>query len=113
MSAPIYLTDDIRRIEREAGDVSPPLMERAGAAAAELAARLGSGKQKDLLILAGPGNNGGDAKIVAQRLGEQFFRVTLLDKPRIPEDKPWAPIVDGPFGIGPARDLESGYARLV
>ena len=61
MSSPIYLTEDIRRIEREAGEV--PLMERAGAAAADLAARLASGK--DILVLAGPGNNGGDARIAA------------------------------------------------
>ena len=113
MPSPIYLTDDIRRIEREAGDAKPSLMERAGAAAAELAARLASDKQKDILILAGPGNNGGDAKIVAERLREQFFRATLVDKPQIPEDKPWALVVDGLFGIGLARELEEDYARLV
>ena len=38
MSEPIYLTKDIRRIEEAAKDA--PLMQRAGAAAAELAARL-------------------------------------------------------------------------
>src|SRR5437868_2823504 len=91
----------------------PPLMERAGAAAAELAARLASDKQKDILVLAGPGNNGGDAKIVAARLREQFFRITLVDKPQIPEDKPWALVVDGLFGIGLARELEGDHARLV
>jgi len=36
MSQSIYLTEDIRRIEVLAGDVTPPLMERAGAAAAML-----------------------------------------------------------------------------
>ena len=113
VSSPIYLTDDIRRIERDAGDVKPPLMERAGAAAAELAARLASDKQKDILVLAGPGNNGGDAKIVAARLKELFFRVTLVDKAQLPDDKPWALVVDGLFGIGLARDLEGDYARLV
>ena len=113
VSSPIYLTDDIRRIEREAGDVKPPLMERAGAAAAELAARLASDKQKDILVLAGPGNNGADAKIVAARLKEQFFRVTLVDKAQLPDDNAWALVVDGLFGIGLARDLEGDYARLV
>jgi len=113
VSSPIYLTDDIRRIEREAGDVNPPLMERAGAAAAELAARLASDKQKDILVVAGPGNNGGDAKVVAERLREQFFRVTLLDSPRLPEDKTWGLVVDGLFGIGLARDVAGEHARLV
>ena len=113
MSSPIYLTDDIRRIEKEAADANPPLMERAGAAAAELAVRLASDKQKDILVLAGPGNNGGDAKIVAARLQEQFFRVTLADKPQLPADKPWALVVDGLFGIGLAREVEGDYAQLV
>ena len=113
MSSPIYLTNDIRRIERDAGDAKPPLMERAGAAAAELAVRLASDKQKDVLVLAGPGNNGGDARIVAERLREQFFRVTLVDDAQIPDDKPWALVVDGLFGIGLARELEGNFARLV
>src|SRR5438034_5424825 len=111
--SPIYLTDDIRRIERDAGQVQPPLMERAGAAAAELAARLASDKQKDVLVLAGPGNNGGDAKIAAALLRDQFFRVTLVDQPRLPEEKSWALVIDGLFGIGLARDIGGDYARLV
>src|SRR5947207_7877337 len=113
VSSPIYLTDDIRRIEREAGDVKPPLMERAGAAAAELAARLASDRQKDVLVLAGPGNNGGDAKIAAALLRDQYFRVTLADRPEVPADKPWALVIDGLFGIGLARDIDGDYARLV
>ena len=88
-------------------------MERAGAAAAELAARLASDRQKDVLVLAGPGNNGGDAKIAAARLQEQFFRVTLVDQPQLPADKAWGLVIDGLFGIGLARDLEGDYARLV
>jgi hydroxyethylthiazole kinase-like uncharacterized protein yjeF len=110
--SPIYLTDEIRRIERAAGDVTPPLMERAGAAAAALAARIASGRNKDILVLAGPGNNGGDARIAAARLQEQFFRVTLADT--VPTgDKHWGLIIDGLFGIGLARDVEGDYARLV
>jgi ADP-dependent NAD(P)H-hydrate dehydratase / NAD(P)H-hydrate epimerase len=111
--SPIYLTDDIRRIERAASNVTPTLMERAGAAATELAARLASDRQKDILVLAGPGNNGGDAKIAAARLQEQFFRVTLVDKPQVPADKAWGLVIDGLFGIGLARDVEGDYARLV
>ena len=113
MPSPIYLTQDIRRVEREAGNVTPPLMERAGAAAAELAASLASDRQKDILVLAGPGNNGGDAKVAAALLRDQYFRVTLADKPEIPADKPWALVVDGLFGIGLARDIDGDYARLV
>jgi hydroxyethylthiazole kinase-like uncharacterized protein yjeF len=113
VSSPIYLTDEIRRIEQAAGNVTPPLMQRAGAAAADLAARLASDKQKDILILAGPGNNGGDAKVVASLLRDQYFRVTLVDKPELPPERSWGLVVDGLFGIGLARDVDGEYARLV
>src|SRR4051812_10019061 len=86
-------------------------MQRAGAAAAELAARLAAGK--DVLVLAGPGNNGGDARIAAGLLRERFFRVAVATRPdEIPTTK-WGLVVDGLFGIGLARDIDGDYARLV
>ena len=114
MSQPIYLTHDIRRIEEAAKDA--PLMQRAGAAAAELAARLASDTAKDVLVLAGPGNNGGDARIVAEILGQKFFRVTLAtaaEAATLPVDKRWGLVVDGLFGIGLPRDIEGDFAKLV
>jgi hydroxyethylthiazole kinase-like uncharacterized protein yjeF len=108
MKGPIYLTADIRRIEQAAGNV--PLMERAGAAAADLAATLVSGK--DVLVLAGPGNNGGDARIAAELLKQKFFRVTVAEKD-IPAQKDWGLVIDGLFGIGLARPIEGDYAKLV
>lgn len=114
MTQPIYLTSEIRRIEQAAGEVSPPLMERAGAAAAELAMRLMPETGKDVLVLAGPGNNGGDARIAAARLQEKFFRVTIATHPReVPLDKSWGLLIDGLFGIGLARDVTGDYANLV
>jgi hydroxyethylthiazole kinase-like uncharacterized protein yjeF len=114
MSQPIYLTQDIRRIEQAAGNVSPSLMERAGAAAADLAMKLLSDTGKDVLVLAGPGNNGGDAKIVARLLQERFFRVCLAEKHQeIPANTRWNLVVDGLFGIGLARPVEGDHARLV
>ena len=113
MSSPIYLTDDIRRIERDARDTIPPLMERAGAAAADLAARLASDKQKDILVLAGPGNNGGDAKIAAAHLQEQFYRINVVTRSDELREANWALVIDGLFGIGLARDIDGDYARLV
>ena len=112
MPQAIYLSDDIRRIEQANPDL--PLMERAGAAAAELAASLLSDKGKDVLVLAGPGNNGGDAGIVARILREKFFRVSVAGKPEeIPKDTRWNLVVDGLFGIGLARPVEGEYAKLV
>jgi hydroxyethylthiazole kinase-like uncharacterized protein yjeF len=112
MPKPIYLTQDIRRIEQ--ANPALPLMERAGAAAAELAAGLLSDKGKDVLILAGPGNNGGDAKIVARILQERFFRTCLASKPdEIPNGIRWSLVIDGLFGIGLARPIDGEYAKLV
>ena len=114
MSQPIYRNEDIRRVEDTAGDVAPPLMERAAAAAAELAVTLLTDKGKDVLVLAGPGNNGGDAKIVARLLKDRFFRVTVARRPQeIPRQVHWGLVVDGLFGIGLTRPLEGEYAALV
>jgi len=110
---PIYLTEDIRRIEKAAGDVEPSLMERAGAAAADIAMKLVSEKSKDILVMAGPGNNGGDARIVAARLQQQFFRVTVVSQPKELAEKPWGLVIDGLFGIGLAREIAGDYAQLV
>ena len=114
MSRPVYLAHDIRRIEQAAGDVTPPLMERAGAAAAALAATLASDKGKDMLVLAGPGNNGGDARIVARLLQQRFYRVSLATNAKdIPSDIRWNLIVDGLFGVGLTRPIEGEYASLI
>ena len=110
MPQPIYLTREIREIERKAGDL--PLMERAGRAAADRAAELCAGK--DILVLAGPGNNGGDARIAAARLEESFFRVKVVSHPReLPHDRNWGLVIDGLFGIGLARPISGDYAELV
>jgi hydroxyethylthiazole kinase-like uncharacterized protein yjeF len=110
---PVYLCDDIRRIEHAAGAAEPALMERAGAAAAEIAARLAGDKGKDILVLAGPGHNGGDARVVAARLRDRFFRVDVISEMAQMPQKPWALLVDGLFGIGLARDIAGGHAALV
>src|SRR5260221_10836851 len=108
MKGPIYLTADIRRIEQAAGNM--PLMERAAAAAADLAVKLVSGK--DVLVLAGPGNNGGDARMAADLLKQKFFRVTITEKD-VPAQKDWGLVIDGLFGIGLARPIEGDHAKLV
>lgn len=115
-SVPVYLTEDIRRIEAAAGDAQPPLMERAGLAAADWATQLAGDRRKDILVLAGPGNNGGDARIAARILEERFFRVHVADAvgaAQLPAGVRWALVIDGLFGIGLARDLAGEYARLV
>jgi hydroxyethylthiazole kinase-like uncharacterized protein yjeF len=110
---PIYLTEDIRRIERGAGVAEEKLMERAGAAAADAAMRIASDTTKDVLVLAGPGNNGGDARIVARLLKEKFFRVEIASQTDQIPARAWGLVIDGLFGIGLVRDIAGEYAALV
>jgi len=107
------LTEDIRRIERGAGVAEEQLMERAAAAAADVAMRIASDKTKDVLVLAGPGNNGGDARVVARLLEEKFFRVEVASQMDQVPARPWGLVIDGLFGIGLARDITGEYAALV
>jgi hydroxyethylthiazole kinase-like uncharacterized protein yjeF len=109
---PIYSTEDIRRIEKIAGDVA--LMERAGNAAAQMAMRLMPEDSKDILVVAGPGNNGGDARIAARQLSESYYRVSVATRvEEIATDKKWGLVIDGLFGIGLARDVAGDYAALI
>ena len=133
---PIFRTAELRRLETAAG--GQPLMERAGLAAADVAGTMLGARDGSVLVLAGPGNNGGDAFVVARRLRELFFDVTVVfrgDHMRLPVDARDAHrafigaggvtmidipagwrgslIVDGLFGIGLARPLAADYAALV
>ncbi len=137
---PVYLTADIRALERIAAARSgaAPLMELAGIAAAQYARELLGEYGRNVLVLAGPGNNGGDAFELAVHLKRWFYRVELVfagDEHRLSEDalaalRKWracggstyaAPpaafrpdlVVDGLFGIGLTRALEGGYAELI
>ena len=140
-NTPIYLTTEIRKIEQLAAGMSSPtgLMEKAGLAAAEVVRdKLLTSEKNKVLVLAGPGNNGGDAFVVARHLQKWWFKVTLvfIGVPaklsgdaknsmdawiaaggeilsEIPIKNNWNAIVDGLFGIGLSRDLEGPYCELV
>jgi hydroxyethylthiazole kinase-like uncharacterized protein yjeF len=139
-AAPIYSTSAMRELEAlaAAANPSPTLMERAGAAAAEQARALCGDTARDILVVAGPGNNGGDAFEVATHLKRAFFRVSLVftgerDKlskdaraalgkweaaggtllVEIPEGKRFDLAIDGLFGIGLKRPLTGKYSARV
>jgi hydroxyethylthiazole kinase-like uncharacterized protein yjeF len=138
--APVYLTADVRAIEQAAAGAHdpPPLMERAGLAAAELARELAGGDGKPVLVVAGPGNNGGDAFVVARHLKQWWFNVTASfagDEDKLSNDasqalrawraaggtirqdlpgtRDWGLVVDGIFGIGLERDVSGRYAEWI
>jgi hydroxyethylthiazole kinase-like uncharacterized protein yjeF len=134
--APIYRSADLRAVEAAAKAL--PLMERAGLAAADVARSMAGARNGSVLVLAGPGNNGGDGFVVARRLRAAFFDVTVVfrgNPAALPADAATAHatwvgaggttvadipacwtgslIVDGLFGIGLTRAIATEYARLV
>lgn len=136
---PVCRTADIRALEAaaQARRPDPPLMERAGLAAAELARSMLAGGQR-VLVVAGPGNNGGDGFVVARHLKAWWYDVTVLFAGREeklaadatealarwrsaggtttdhwPMDARPDLVVDGLFGIGLERPVEGAPAELV
>lgn len=79
--ARLYNVEQIREIEARAlahqGEIT--LMQKAGLATAELAEKICVNKQYPILILAGPGNNGGDAYEAGYHLYRQGFRICSRD----------------------------------
>ena len=62
---------DMQRLERESGVPVQQLMENAGLAVAQEAwLMLGEIAERRILVLVGPGNNGGDGLVAARHLKE-------------------------------------------
>src|SRR3954466_12401384 len=74
--APILRCAEVRAIEASAAHL--PLMERAGLAAAEVARSIALERGGSILVLAGPGNNGGDAFVVARWLRAWFSDISVV-----------------------------------
>jgi ADP-dependent NAD(P)H-hydrate dehydratase / NAD(P)H-hydrate epimerase len=135
-SEPICRVAEIRAIE--ARMLGQPLMERAGLSAAALARDMLAERRARVLVLAGPGNNGGDAFVVARHLASWFFDVVVCASDgaaRMPADAAaarlawrerggatvadWSDdldfglIVDGLFGIGLRRAIDPMHASWI
>ncbi len=134
----LYPVRDIRAIEHAALSAVPQgtLMRRAGAAAAALANRLLPAGGK-VLVLAGPGNNGGDALETAALLAYGGCQVRIHfsgNAGSLPADAAaafqrasaspavfckadmaahWDLVIDGLFGIGLARPITGELAALI
>jgi hydroxyethylthiazole kinase-like uncharacterized protein yjeF len=141
MEQRLYTVAQTRTIEEAAYANLPAgeLMTRAGRAAADFALELlGDSRTLPVLVLAGPGNNGGDALEAAANLADAGVDATVLHLPgradastataaayerarsgtvgwidMLPPDAEWGLVIDGLFGIGLTRPLEGEYRDLV
>ncbi|MEB0134835.1 NAD(P)H-hydrate dehydratase [Actimicrobium sp. CCC2.4] len=137
----LYSVAALRRIEQAALQQVPAgtLMQRAGLAtsSAALALLTVTPVAASILVLAGPGNNGGDALDAAARLAEAGASVSIhlcADPERLPADAQdalqrarqstavfvdalppvhWSLVIDGLFGIGLARPIAGAMADLI
>ena len=77
----IVTSEQMRQIERECARLDLPpgaLMENTGKAIAEEVRRIvGKINQPSILLLIGPGNNGGDGLVAARHLHDWGVRVSL------------------------------------
>jgi hydroxyethylthiazole kinase-like uncharacterized protein yjeF len=138
VGAPLLGLDELRAIEARFERADPPLMQRAGRATAEMARRMATDSGARILVVAGPGNNGGDAWVAARELQQGFHKVTVLElagaEPKAAEARAakaafvaakgdvvaqWpdgarpALLVDGLLGIGILRDVDARVGALI
>jgi hydroxyethylthiazole kinase-like uncharacterized protein yjeF len=134
----LYPTEAIRAVEKHfLPDAEPSLMERAGAAAAEVARAMLKERTAPVLVVAGPGNNGGDGFVLARLLRDVGHEVVVAfagEVAQLPADAAqaitdwgaaggdaltefptgdFALAVDALFGIGLSRPLEGRYGDWV
>lgn len=140
ISPPLYPAATIRTMEQawQAAQPDDALMEKAGAAAAAIAATLAQDTGAPVLVLAGPGNNGGDAFVAARLLAARGFRVMLASRAdpaklspdaarayaawiatdgpclsAFPASRDFCLVIDGLFGAGLARDVAGIDAQWI
>ena len=140
---PLLKVLGVRAVEKAAlacGKEKPDLMQRAGTAAARWVRELTGDRPDPILVLVGPGNNGGDALVCATELMQLGYACccvgfsasdnTPIDAkaahatfmaaggilvPNIPNQNAYrfSLIVDGLFGIGLNQPLSSPYSDWV
>jgi NAD(P)H-hydrate epimerase len=127
MSHKLVTAAEMRAIEEQAvehGATWPGLMDRAGARlAAAVIERFGTESKQRVLVLAGPGNNGGDGLVAAEHLAEHGWEVRCLlwkrtsegdERLRVPLEErgiPLVDLVDGGWRAALAHEL--GWCSLI
>jgi NAD(P)H-hydrate epimerase len=108
---PLYTADEMRAAEQ--GHDVATLMERAGAAAAQVALQA-FGDAERWTVVAGGGANGGDGRITARHLSDAGKDVRIVDA-KAGEHDLGAPhvIVDALFGTGFSGEPRAAAAALI
>ncbi|MFC1940347.1 NAD(P)H-hydrate dehydratase [Chloroflexota bacterium] len=143
----IVTADQMRQIDQECGKIGLPadvLMENAGKAVAEEVKRiLGAIEKQNVIVLVGPGNNGGDGLVAARYLHDwgagvnlYFFGnrpdgdlnlelvrqrditcVGMTSDENMSKLDEWLPsataVIDALFGTGQSRPLDDTVARVL
>ncbi|MDH3260316.1 MAG: NAD(P)H-hydrate dehydratase [Acidimicrobiia bacterium] len=83
---PVITPEESARLDQTANDPVETLMERAGLAVALAAVAMGASYGSRVVVLAGPGNNGGDGYVAAQYLMQRGVAVVVhaLAPPKSP-----------------------------
>lgn len=140
VSPPLFTVADLRVVEQHWESTHPDesLMEKAGAAAAAFSITLVGAPARPILILAGQGNNGGDALMTAHLLAARGYQIDVVGcaadptshhtaanawqnwragggtaLPDIPLSRQYRLVIDGLFGIGLQRDITGEEARWI
>jgi hydroxyethylthiazole kinase-like uncharacterized protein yjeF len=115
---PVVTPTEMRAIDAAAPEPVEVLVDRAGGAVARAALRvLGGAYGRTVVVLAGPGNNGADGRVAAERLRRRGVAVTVFDALDLPAALPAADLViDAAFGTGfrgSWRPPDVGGARVL
>ena len=135
-----YHTEHIRQIEEYllSLEPQPQLMELAGKTIADITVKVATDQTRSILVIAGPGNNGGDAYVAARHLKESNFNVTVVEPIKqdsgspekknaiikwkeiggtteniINDDQSYDVVIDGLFGIGLKRAISGAISKLI
>jgi ADP-dependent NAD(P)H-hydrate dehydratase / NAD(P)H-hydrate epimerase len=130
MAQRLVTTAEMRALEQgsvQAGVSLDQLMDNAGLALAERVQALNHSRPGSVLVLVGPGNNGGDGLVCAQHLLAWGWRTYLHLVPQPPRDpqrmarlsvgpvpeEPVDVVVDALLGTGSSRPMEGALAEAV
>ena len=112
----IVTTDEMREVERGAAEQGLPsdvLMDNAGLAIAlQVKDWLGGAVGRQIIVLVGPGNNGGDGLVAARHLHDWGARVNIYICGHRKEDDPNYKIVTGRGITTAIASQDSNLAEL-